>query len=88
MQYAAFALGFAAGWAARATTESSRSAALTIIAAAIAAYERVKRKVAIERDHLEDLVAEARARAESIGRTEGARDVPPRRRSPFDEAAA
>ncbi len=88
MQYAAFALGFATGWAARATTESSRSAALTLIAAALAGFERVKRRVAIERDHLEDLVAEARARADAFRREHADRDIHPRRRPPFDEAAA
>lgn len=88
MQYAAFALGFAAGWAARATTDSSRSAALTLVAAAIAAFERVKRRVAIERDHLEDLVAEARARADAIRDEDGDADDVRKRRSPLDEAAA
>jgi len=88
MGYAAFALGFVTGWAARAATDSSRSAALSIVAAAIAAFERVKRRVAIERDHLEDLIAEARARADAIGRDHVNGDVRRKRRSPLDEAAA
>lgn len=60
------AVAFAAGWLVRGKSESSRAATVTILAASMAAFDRVKRVVAIERDHLEDLVAEARARADVL----------------------
>ncbi len=63
---ATFALGFAAGWMVRATVDSSRSAIVSAMAAGMAGFDRVRRFAAIERDHLEDLVAEARARAEDL----------------------
>jgi hypothetical protein len=63
---AAFALGFAAGWVSRGTRDSSRSAALAVVAAALDALDRIKRAIAIERDTLEDFVAEARARADAL----------------------
>jgi hypothetical protein len=61
---ASLMIGFATGWAVRGTTDSPRSAALAVVAAALDATTRLKRGVAIERDHLEDLVAEARARVD------------------------
>jgi hypothetical protein len=88
MAYATFALGFAAGWSARGTTQSSRSAVLTIIAAALSAVDRIKRVVAIEKDHLEDLVAEARARADVIGKGRPSRNGKPGTSDHYDEAAA
>ena len=85
-RYATFALGFAAGWVARGTTESSRAATLAVIASMLATIERIKRAVAIEKDHLEDLIAEVRARADAMGaeRTPGE----PSRGHPRDEVAA
>ncbi|OJY22018.1 MAG: hypothetical protein BGO98_34920 [Myxococcales bacterium 68-20] len=44
-----------------------------MLAAALAAVERIKRKVAIEKDVLEDLFAEARARADVLGQERAAR---------------
>ena len=60
-----FIVGFASGWFVRSTVDSSRGAVVSGVAAAMHAFERVKRAVAIEREHLEDLVAEARAKYES-----------------------
>lgn len=73
LPFATFALGFAAGWVTRGTEGSSRSAATAVLAAALAAVERIKRKVAIEKDVLEDLFAEARARADVLGQERAAR---------------
>jgi hypothetical protein len=65
-RFGTFALGFAAGWMVRATVDSSRSATVAAMAAAMAGVDRLRRFVAIERDNLKDLVAEARARAEDL----------------------
>ncbi len=59
-----FVAGFASGWLARGRVDSSRGAAVSIVATYFKAVERVKRIVAIEREHLEDLVAEGRAKFE------------------------
>jgi hypothetical protein len=88
VRYATFALGLAMGWMARGTTRPSRSVTVTIVASALAIVERIKRVAAIEKDHLEDLVAEARARADVIGQERAARARPTRARDPFDEATA
>ena len=60
-----FVAGFASGWLARGQVDSSRAAAVSIVATYFKAVERMKRVVAIEREHLEDLVAEGRARFEA-----------------------
>jgi hypothetical protein len=60
-----FVAGFASGWLARGQVDSSRAAAVALVATYFKAIERVKRIVAIEREHLEDLVAEGRARFET-----------------------
>ncbi len=59
-----FVAGFSTGWLARGHVDSSRGAVVSIIATYFKAVERVKRIVAIEREHLEDLVAEGRSRFE------------------------
>ncbi len=59
-----FVAGFAGGWMARGQVDSSRAAVVSIVATYFRAVERVKRVVAIEREHLEDLVAEGRAKFE------------------------
>jgi hypothetical protein len=60
-----FVAGFASGWAVRSTVDSSRDLAVGVIAMAYGAYDRTKRLVAVEREHLEDLVAEGKARYEA-----------------------
>jgi|SRR5580700_3067837 hypothetical protein len=60
-----FLAGFASGWAVRSTVDSSRSLVVGAISAFYGTVDRVKRVVAIEREHLEDLVAEGRARYEA-----------------------
>ena len=59
-----FVAGFAGGWMARGQVDSSRSAVVAVVATYFKAVERVKRIVAIEREHLEDLVAEGRTKFE------------------------
>jgi len=59
-----FVAGFTSGWMARGQVDSSRGAVVSIIATYFKAVERVKRIVAIEREHLEDLVAEGRSKFE------------------------
>lgn len=88
LKYATFALGFAAGWTARGTTQSSRGAFLSILAATLSAVDRVKRRIAIERDTLEDWIAEARARADADGREHARHNGSPGSADRYDEAAA
>jgi hypothetical protein len=59
-----FVAGFASGWMTRGQVDSSRAAVVAIVATYFKSVERVKRIVAIEREHLEDLVAEGRAKFE------------------------
>ena len=72
-----FVAGFASGWAVRSTVDSSRDLAVGLISVAYGAYDRTKRLVAIEREHLEDLVAEGKARYEAKrARASRARSAP------------
>jgi hypothetical protein len=57
--------GFAGGWIVRSSVDSSRAAAVAGVSAFYSAVERGRRLLAIEREHLEDLVAEGRARYET-----------------------
>jgi hypothetical protein len=70
-----FVAGFAGGWMARGQVDSSRAAVVSIVAGYFKAVERVKRIVAIEREHLEDLVAEGRAKFELDRARARARDM-------------
>jgi len=55
--------GFAGGWVVRSTVDS-RGLAVASVSAVYGALERGRRMLAIEREHLEDLVAEGRAKYE------------------------
>lgn len=55
--------GFAGGWVVRSTVDS-RGLAVAGVSAVYGALERGRRVLAIEREHLEDLVAEGRAKYE------------------------
>ena len=57
----AFIAGIAAGWVMRSTVDSSRDLTVRAIAAAYDLADRARRFTAVEREHLEDLVAEGRA---------------------------
>lgn len=59
-----FVAGFASGWMARSSVDSSRGMAVAVVAAYFRTVERVRKVVAVEREHLEDLVAEGRAKFE------------------------
>jgi hypothetical protein len=74
----AFAAGFATGWLTRSTLDSSKPAAVQIVAFGLDVAGRVKRALAIEREHFEDLVAEAQdavARRRAERAEEGAERV-------------
>jgi hypothetical protein len=68
-----FVAGFASGWAVRTTVDSSRSLAVSLISSFYGAVDRVGRAVGMEREHLEDLLAEARAKYE-MDRARAARE--------------
>jgi hypothetical protein len=55
--------GFASGWVVRSKV-SSRGLVVGGVSAVYGAMERGRRMLAIEREHIEDLVAEGRAKAE------------------------
>jgi hypothetical protein len=73
-----FLAGFASGWAVRTTVDSSRNLAVKVISAMYGAVDRAGRAVGMEREHLEDLFAEARAKYEA-DRARAARAEPSRR---------
>jgi hypothetical protein len=54
-----FVAGFGAGWLARSTFQSSKSATVQILALGLDAVARMKRALAVEREQLEDIMAEA-----------------------------
>jgi hypothetical protein len=65
-------VGFAAGWAVRSLADSPQGAGVKLLEIAIDAKERVGRWVAAEAERLEDMLAEARSRAEpDISRPNG-----------------
>ncbi|MEO6577021.1 MAG: hypothetical protein ABIP89_24445 [Polyangiaceae bacterium] len=70
--------------------DTSRGVAVKVVAAYYATTERVRRIVAMEREHLEDLVAEARAKYEGDRLRKAAkRGAPPRAAdAPRSERAA
>jgi len=86
-----FVAGFTSGWMARGQVDSSRGAVVSIVATYFKAVERMKRIVAIEREHLEDLVAEGRAKFELDRARARAAQVPresaPQVLSPRERAA-
>jgi len=59
-----FLAGFASGWALRTTVDSSRTLAVKVLSSLYAVVDRAGRAVSMEREHLEDLLAEARAKYE------------------------
>jgi hypothetical protein len=60
-----FVAGFASGWAVRTTVDSSRTLAVKLLARAHGVADRAGRAIGMEREHLEDLFAEARAKYEA-----------------------
>jgi hypothetical protein len=88
-----FVAGFTAGWAVRTTVDSSRALAVKAISNLYGVVDRAGRAIGMEREHLEDLFAEARAKYEA-DRARAARSAPDRSRSappaaiPVQERAA
>jgi len=60
----AFGVGFAGGWAARSLADSPQDVGVKLLEIALDAKDKVGRWAAVERERLEDMVAEARARVE------------------------
>jgi hypothetical protein len=56
--------GFAGGWVFRSSVDSTRGIAVAGVSAFYGAMERGRRLLAVEREHLEDLVAEGRSKYE------------------------
>ncbi|MFO0649017.1 MAG: hypothetical protein U0326_22440 [Polyangiales bacterium] len=80
----ALIVGLAAGWAARAGMDSKREVAVRAIAAAYALRDRTRRFVAVERENLDDLMAEGRARYDSA-RARAARNAAANRATDANE---
>ncbi len=57
-------MGFAFGWVARSTVDSSRDALVKVVSLGFSAVEHVRRIVALERERLDDFIAESRQHAE------------------------
>jgi hypothetical protein len=72
-----FLAGFASGWVVRSTVDSSRGLAVAGVSTAYGALDRLRTLLAIEREHLEDLVAEGRTKheADRLKGTQSALDV-------------
>jgi hypothetical protein len=73
-QLGIFLAGFASGWVVRSTVDSSRGLAVSGVSAVFGTLERVRRVLAIEKEHLEDLVAEGKAK-HAAGRRHASRSV-------------
>lgn len=61
----AFGAGFASGWGARSLADSPQGVGVELMQIAINAKERISAWAAVERERLEDMMAEARARVEA-----------------------
>jgi len=59
-----FGVGFVSGWATRSLADSPQDVGVKLLEIALHAKERVGRWAAVERERLEDMVAEARSRVE------------------------
>jgi hypothetical protein len=60
----ALGVGFAGGWVVRSLADSPRAVGVKLLAIALTAKESVDRWAAVERDRLEDMLAEARSSLE------------------------
>jgi len=58
----ALGVGVAGGWALRSISDSPQDGGVKLLEIAMKAKERISRWAAIEGEHLEDLLAEARAK--------------------------
>ena len=62
-----YVLGFVSGWATRSIADSPQGGAVKLVEMAYDAKERLVRWTLLERERLEDILAEARARAGQDG---------------------
>ena len=60
----ALGVGLAGGWAARSLSDSPQGAGVKLLEIALKAKDRMARWAAVEGERLEDMLAEARSRAE------------------------
>jgi hypothetical protein len=60
----AFGVGFAGGWAARSLSDSPQGVGVKLLEVAMNTKERVGRWAAVERERLEDMMAEAKSKVE------------------------
>jgi hypothetical protein len=68
----AFGVGVVGGWAARSLSDSPEGAGVKLLEAGLKAKDRVEKWAAIERERLDDMVAEARsniAREEAMNKS-------------------
>jgi hypothetical protein len=68
-----FAIGFGSGWAARSLVDSPRSLGTRLLRSVLVAKRRLGHWAAVERERLEDLVAEIRATVDEEPVTEDER---------------
>jgi hypothetical protein len=62
--FIAFAAGFGSGWALRSIADSPQGVGVKLLEVAYTAKERLSEWAAVERERLEDMMAEARSNAE------------------------
>src|SRR5580698_8111258 len=74
-QLGIFLAGFASGWVVRSTVDSSRTLAVSGVSAVFGTLERGRRGLAIEKEHIKDLVAEGKAKHEAGTRRTASRAV-------------
>jgi len=73
MSVLALGVGFGGGWVVRSLADSPEGAGVKLLEIAMNAKKRVGRWAAVEAERLEDMLAEARSRAEpDISRPNGA----------------
>ena len=65
-----FAAGFGAGWAVRSMADSSQGVGVKLAEVTFRTKKQVSRWAARERERLADILAEGRARAEQVTRSE------------------
>jgi hypothetical protein len=82
-----FLAGFAGGWVVRSAVDSSRGLAVSGVSAVFGTLDRVRRVIALEKEHLEDLVAEGKARHEAGARARKTRVAPAPESAPSVRAA-
>ena len=83
-----FLAGFASGWAVRTTVDSSRALTVNLIAGVMRDRSGRAGRFGMEREHLEDLMAEARAKYEADRQRAARASQPPRPSRPSSAGRA